>query len=67
MATFVRSDLALPFGAEEGFTGCAAPTNPSARGGLPPGPHPCLLLRFSLEELAVSVAAAGLCLCAAGL
>lgn len=61
VATFVRSSLALPHAAEEGFSGLCAPAGGGgggAAGGSAQRVHPALAERFSVEELQVGVACA---------
>ncbi|KAL4435452.1 hypothetical protein ABPG77_006214 [Micractinium sp. CCAP 211/92] len=57
-ATYCRTEAALPFAAEEGFTGCAALAAAETGGGAAATaaagaacPHPALLGHFSMEEL----------------
>lgn len=55
-ATYVRSGVALPFAAEDGFTGCAALDTggaAAAAGAAGACPHPALQEHFEVEELAV--------------
>ena len=49
-ATFVRSDRALPFASEDGFTGCTYATGSQQAPGVM-APHEELAARFSVEEL----------------
>ncbi|KAI7840910.1 hypothetical protein COHA_005342 [Chlorella ohadii] len=53
-ATYVRSGVALPFAAEEGFTGCAplAAGNGGAAAAAGLCTHPALVGQFEAEELA---------------
>jgi hypothetical protein len=64
-ATYVRTATALPFAAEEGFTGCAPLAASASAAGLrtrgeaqaaAAEPHPALAEHFTVEELAVRLA-----------